>query len=78
MTHQSRRIPEHTRNIEARFITFECLWCKETVTLFRFPGNISYCSDRCRLDAAAFRKREQRAKTGKNRGKRGRPRKQAS
>lgn len=66
----------YERVVTAREVTFTCLQCEQTVTQERMPGPLpSYCSDRCRLDAAAARKKAVRAMTGKNLGKRGRPRK---
>lgn len=71
------QVKGYERVVTAREITFTCQRCDQTVTQERMPGPLpSYCSDRCRLDAAATRKRASRAITGKNKGKRGRPRKE--
>lgn len=70
------RIKPYKRLVTSRPITFTCARCDLTVTQERMPGPLPlYCSDRCRLSAAAIRKRASRALTGKNKGKRGRPRK---
>jgi len=68
------QIKPYERTVTSRPVTFTCLYCEQTVTQERMPGpSPAYCSDRCRLDAAATRKRAVRAATGKNKGKRGRP-----
>lgn len=70
------QVKGYERVVIAREVTFTCEHCEQTVTQERMPGPLPvYCSDRCRLDAAATRKRAFRAETGKNKGKRGRPRK---
>jgi len=67
-------VQPYERVVTSRPVTFTCQQCNKSVTQERMPGPIpSYCSDRCRLDAAAARKRASRAITGKNQGKRGRP-----
>lgn len=69
-------VKPYERIVTSRPVTFTCQQCDQTVTQERMPGPISsYCSNRCRLDAAAARKRISRATTGKNKGKRGRPKK---
>jgi superfamily I DNA/RNA helicase len=70
------QVKGYERVVTSRAVTFTCEQCGQTVTQERMPGPLpSYCSDRCRLDAAAARKKAARAITGKNKGKRGRPRK---
>lgn len=70
------QVKGYERVIDLRPVTFTCLHCGQTVTQERMPGPLpAYCSERCRLDAAATRKRAFRAETGKNKGKRGRPKK---
>ena len=69
-------VQPYERTVTSRPVTFTCQQCNQSVTQERMPGPMpSYCSDRCRLDAAAARKRASRATTGKNKGKRGRPKK---
>ena len=68
------QVKPYERIVTSRPVTFTCQQCNQTVTQERMPGPMpSYCSGRCRLDAAAIRKRASRATTGKNKGKRGRP-----
>lgn len=70
------QVKAYERVVGLRPITFTCNHCGQTVTQERMPGPLpAYCSERCRLDAAATRKRAFRAETGKNKGKRGRPKK---
>jgi len=65
-----------TRLVQEKLVSFDCVICHTHVEELRLPGpQPKYCSDRCRKDAEALRKRAQRAKTGKNLGKRGRPKK---
>jgi len=69
----------YERVVAAREVTFTCEHCEQTVTQERMPGPLpAYCSSSCRLNAAAARKKAVRAETGKNKGKRGRPRKSES
>ncbi|WP_181280624.1 hypothetical protein [Aphanothece hegewaldii] len=42
---------KHTREVEAKLMTFTCQWCKQTVTQLRLPSPHSYCSERCRTEA---------------------------
>lgn len=73
------KIKSYERVVTSRPVTFTCQYCGEILTQLRMPGPLpTYCSDRCRLDAAATRKKAVRAETGKNQGKRGRPKKDAS
>ena len=70
------KIKSYERVVTSRPVTFTCQYCGEILTQLRMPGPLpTYCSDRCRLDAAATRKKAVRAETGKNQGKRGRPKK---
>lgn len=70
------QVKPYERIVTSRPVTFTCQQCNQTVTQERMPGPMpSYCSDHCRLDAAATRKRASRAITGKNKGTRGRPKK---
>lgn len=67
-------VQPYERVVTSRLVSFTCQQCNKSVTQERMPGPMpSYCGDRCRLDAAAARKRVSRATTGKNQGKRGRP-----
>ena len=68
------QIKPYERMVTSRPVTFTCQYCQQTVTQERMPAPMpSYCSERCRLNAAATRKRVSRATTGKNKGRRGRP-----
>ena len=68
------QIKPYERVVTSRPVTFTCQYCGEILTQLRMPGPLpTYCSERCRLDAAATRKKAVRAVTGKNKGKRGRP-----
>ena len=70
-------ITPHQRSIKTRFVTFTCAACLENVTQERFPGRRpSYCSENCRLAAAAERKRLSRVATGQSKGRCGKPRRQ--
>ena len=70
------QVKPYERVVTSRPVTFTCQYCDQTVTQERMPAPMPlYCSDRCRLDVAAIRKRASRAITGKNKGKRGRPKK---
>ena len=70
------KIKSYERVVTSRPVTFTCQYCGEILTQLRMPGPLpTYCSDRCRWDAAATRKKAVRAITGKNQGKRGRPKK---
>ena len=72
-------ITPHQRSIKTRFVTFTCVACLENVTQERFPGRQpSYCSEDCRLAAAAERKRLSRLATGQSKGRRSRSRRQLS
>lgn len=70
------QVKPYERVVTSRDVTFTCKQCIQTVIQERMPGPLpSYCSDRCRGNAAANRKRASRATTGKNKGTRGRPKK---
>lgn len=70
------QVKAYERVVTSRPVTFTCQHSNQTVIQERMPGPIpSYCSARCQLDAAAARKRASRAITGKNKGRRGRPKK---
>lgn len=69
-------VKPYERIVTSRPVTFTCQQCDQSVTQERMPGPMpSYCGNRCRLNAAAARKRASRVTTGKNKGKRGRPKK---
>ena len=73
------KIKSYERVVTSRPVTFTCQYCGEILTQLRMPGPLpTYCGDRCRFDAAATRKKAVRAVTGKNKGKRGRSKKDAS
>lgn len=70
------QVKPYERIVTSRRVTFTCQQCNQTVTQERMPSPTPlYCNERCRLDAAAARKRASRAITGKNKGRRGRPKK---
>lgn len=68
------RLRAITRLVPEKLVSFDCVVCGKHVEQMRLPGpQPKYCSDPCRKHAEAQRKRQSRAKTGKNHGKRGRP-----
>lgn len=70
------RLRPITRLVPEKLVSFDCVVCGKHVEQMRLPGpKPKYCSDRCRKDAEALRKRQLRSVTGKNHGKRGRPKK---
>ena len=68
------RIANYTYSqVKLRSVTFTYLYCEQAITQERMPGHCQHTVvERCRLDAATTRKQ---AITGKNQGKRDKPKK---
>lgn len=65
-----------TRLVPEKLVSFDCVVCQKHIEELRLPGpQPKYCSDPCRKNAEALRKRQSRALTSLNHGKRGRPKK---